>query len=66
MIIPYNHRGLKPQRDRFLEFAVASKSGMKTYVPDFNAEGFIFAFNNLISSINDEDFLEFARSTIDL
>lgn len=39
---------------------------MKTYVQDFNAEGFIFAFNNLISSINDDDFLEFARSSIDL
>ncbi|KAM3132391.1 hypothetical protein pb186bvf_015491 [Paramecium bursaria] len=66
MIIPYNHKGLKPQRDRFLEFAVASKTSMKTYVQDFNAEGFIFAFNNLISSINDDDFLEFARSSIDL
>ena len=30
-----------------------------------NPEGFVYAFNNLIASINHEDFLEFANKTCD-
>lgn len=30
-----------------------------------NPEGFVYAFNNLIASINHEDFIEFANKTCD-
>ncbi|CAD8074826.1 unnamed protein product [Paramecium sonneborni] len=60
LVIPYYNKGFQQpfNKSKTTEFV---KEGLNIKDPD----GFIYAFNNVIASINHEDFTEFANITCD-
>ncbi|CAD8070276.1 unnamed protein product [Paramecium sonneborni] len=60
LVIPYYNKGIQnPINNRKALNFVTEDLNMK------DPDGFIYAFNNVIASINHEDFIEFANQTCD-